>query len=944
MVDYIEARAMVCSSTGSFDFVTQNRIHKPCKTNLETPCTGDFLVFFLTKKNKDFIKIEGCTGCLFLEVLSVSSDLDISSQPIAALIFTCSPADRDKILDGCFLDTALLKNRQFGINLICFTIKEMISIIQQVEGDAISFDQMRAATMKSMAGGITPLISATSWVLDYWTMSALLDVWSPPHLPGQLNKLEYNWMYFNVMMRWSKARNLDPDNFKMCIGAAEFQPLEHSLNMGPSDRHDLETFRKWWSLAKQSDIFEEVEESFIRKRRDFMVSCKLSFAIGESLEEKRRTFFGPQIHVAQIIDDIYNNNIKRAPKDMFDIGKVMKWVEDCLEEISVRLEPRAIYGKVIENAKAKVQTKAIHRTYGSINKIEGVKYSFALWKLKSLSKVQCDLPYPKLESQDLSKIKFQYNENFNMGAARLVTYAATTTAPIYLSAREKSPTFFVFTAVDNDEHLTIDQALDIMMKDGRASEMINGKLHITRIMIDIDFKVFHRNSKINSAKTAEDMVTLANWVFSKIIPELMLEHFVFKSDRQSEEDKEGFRHVICLPRNWAATHCFVKNLIQILAETRYMFPETLGRFCGLYDSTVYDPMIYGVSYDDEKTKFHPLRLPLQGKANHQHKLLCIYGEKDKIIEKKLFCHVDNADGLTGNLLTCIDGVNMISDQEHVKAMQRNRTNEYVNKKGIGTITQLQKTVNERSLVLESEEDLLILLNELWAKHGVEKMRRQLRSCIGDYRRCYTPKEIECALEKSKITVGEDGRVRLTSDGHRFQICPFKVHNNPHPKGVNVEVVTVKNMIRFGFVVKSFKTSCSNQYLSNVTIEMDDTYLCSTIKLKLENILGRTSKVAKEVVKRDISMETFSFDHSRQKLISYNEIAFNLKASDVRYLYAVYGNFAAFRTTKRSFVFIYRDIAYFSVNHELLLEAQEKDSLFPDDLFHQVINILQAQDL
>ncbi|ELT95184.1 hypothetical protein CAPTEDRAFT_187513 [Capitella teleta] len=361
--------------------------------------------------------------------------------------------------------------------------------------------------------------------------------------------------------------------------------------------------------------------------------------------------------------------------------------------------------------------------------------------------------------------------------------------------------------------------------------------------------------------------------------------------------KYGIHHHIRLPKDIVMTCGAAEVLVHMLNEIRFLFPETIGRRCpGKED--VYDPNIYKTNKDHNT--WHALRLPYQTKPDGSKTLLCVHRtdgkENDESVPvEALFAHSPKKV-VYGSVIKGWEGRKYIDDKNYIRERTQNTIDAYVQNRCQNTCWGLMEELNARSVMftpvtttttttmtpLPSSSSLSLLLdivNELWEKQGKQKMRAQLRGTSasmpstsstssmrkeGFKNHC---ESIEEALHNSRVIAYEKKELRLVSPSTErfggFALCPVKWHKHHPYKGVELKVVYHRQMIRFGFVVSSFKPSCQNQYLHAVTLSMRDIFLSAGQRRAFEQkVMWPLKNTAAKVM--EICWRTNHPDRRRQR--------------------------------------------------------------------------------
>jgi hypothetical protein len=886
MVEYIEARAIVTSNYGIIDVETfHNRTMEHCPDRGCTfedvttlvPSGKDWFLHFPQVNNnleevKPFANI--LTGILYVELVYTSTYVNIGTQPFGAIIFTCNPIVRDKLLNAARIDTALFMRPTFGVKFVAFTIDATIQMNEHVERTfnafRFEFKHMKLALMNSLQAPQEPYLRQADvsnvWHVSYWAFTSFLNTWKDNqclyrYLPQvsdngnrHLNVDEFLWVFHSTMLRWKKTKLVDVESLKLALSNVTVVEGERSADTSDKDNAD----ERYWIIARSCDVFEKAQHHLQRLLERRMECIKIGAEISKQLEDIRRTFYAHQLAAEELIHNIMYKIIETAPTNIFDpmIMKVM--VSNALTTIERMANPALFYGSVIKDISPEIN-ECVLKTYGYVNKCSKIQYSFIhITKLKTLASAVKTKPSPLVTDEKYigcyDSIQFYYDNPVNDGAAKTLAYMGQFGSIVYQVNGPKGVTFGTFSPVANSTaYSTIDECLTETLLQPYVSEIVTSTLDITTIVLDVDLKPLH--CTLDITKTSKDMENLVNIVFNKLVHDLQLIHYVFFSATDNAANsKYGFHHHIRLPEGWAAAHEFVEQLVHILGVMRYLFRNTIGVDCGQFNDYVYDTAIYAAtkgndrSVNENRVRFHGLRMPFHTKSDNTCRLNCVYRSdgrnvSDEIPINHLFVHSDNSPGrLTGKVLLHIRGIQSISDIEYAARMQTSITNNYVRTECAFKASNLIDAVNSRCLIIEDSKTMLAVLNELWFRKGKASMRQVLLKTKGDNGSSYPYSIIEDAINGSRIILTPERTFSVISnDSKHFPICPVRVHNNPHKGGVRINVFTSPKMTRFGFVVNSFKQTCKNKHLYDVKMNMDETFVAQVIREKLEDRFSRLNR-------------------------------------------------------------------------------------------------------
>lgn len=824
------------------------------------------------------------TGIIFLEVLMENQISARKTHYIGALILLHTKKDREAIFIHGKLPKSKLEVDYFWVPFSAG------SVIGGHDPDIMLLESLRMDYDFFVAANsyVTELV----FIKSYWKMMELVDNWSgkqrlsyiattgddvsETHRSLQIH--EYTWMYFHLYIRLSCDDLQDSHTMHTILAKIKLDKMKHPkedersagfTNFNNGNRLNPTMIKLWNSLSYHYGTnLQEAEEQYHKLNKDLKQTVVVCRSIPELIESKRRELSHTVLYTAIELNSLAIENISSTPGDIFDIDAFEKWRDERMEVIEEKTNIQETYTRVFKDMSIDYKEDVPLRLYGY-----GCTDAYEPIRTANLNQSMFAsdlLPAPGPHSKTLAKYEMPYDNQRMTGTSRALCMAATHMTPIWMSMKEDGGKEFIVIKQKQNGMFTMDDILSkVMTKDGaRNIEFISSGLHVSTMIFDIDLSPTPMRNDLNITKLCKDIVDLTNMVLDKLAPVVSsknVTHYLFHSempDPDQPKEKYGIHHHVRLPDNVVMTTEVVGCIVNVLGQIRYLYPDTIGLFAGKKNYDVYDSCIYSIKENDGsisttnlaipnsvKMKYHGLRLPGQVKADGKKKLICVYRSDGLPCDAEIPVGAKMAHGpfdgkqRTGTVIHRVFGIKHISDEEYLKNLESERLNNYVKNKSYGNAVDLMKALNKQMVLFKEWDDSFPskmdyekmegILNELWKNGGMDTMRNALKMTRGDRGHRYTKLSIDRVLNGSRIKYSERqnafmlvSRECAASDG--FELCPVRVHNNPHNKGAMINVIYIEDMISFGFWVGGFK-SCKKTYLDKVYMQMAGITITNSIK-------------------------------------------------------------------------------------------------------------------
>ncbi len=617
----------------------------------------------------------------------------------------------------------------------------------------------------------------------------------------------------------------------------------------------------------------------------------------------------------------------------------------------------------------KYRTNVLIRSYGYAERLTNKKIIYKRVNLPSLTnsalnrkKLHC--PYIADNENDQKICLFYEHPNIS-SSQKILGWTGMLATPSWHSATETGFSFNIFIPQKNTAQSTyfdIDDMLRQIIQDGKSCEIIHDRLHITTLILDIDIIPFYSVS-IDRNQLYEDLIELIEYAL-KEIPDI--EHYLFSS---KGDGKIGIHHHIVFPNNVACTHQFAQELIMALNELRYIFPNTVGVYCG--DRAVFDTNIYKINNEKvqyqtndgeidiqiPKLNFHGLRCPFQVKYDNSRQLLLVK-YKSKIKHdgvpplRTMFAHASNCVGDEyGKVYYSYSGVKSISDMGYYSKLQRERIDNYANSFCENNITAICKAINKKIIMFDEweidfpsiaeKEFLLRSLNEIWENSGKSLMRRMLNKTVGDFNTRYHQGEIQKALSQSRLII-RDNKIVLSSrpSATTFDLCPVRVHKKKHANGVVIQIIYKTSMIRFGLQIISFKEKCRNIFLDEVYLLFKDMLVSTRIRQYFSsciNVYNKPTTILMTLHGKATDVQTtYMTPYDTQRPLS----TILVDIDHVNYVYVLLKNMTLFQIVSKGYVFVFDNLAIVSRDIELFFYCRDIVDNISKELLEQIRSLLE----
>ena len=580
-------------------------------------------------------------------------------------------------------------------------------------------------------------------------------------------------------------------------------------------------------------------------------SCKRAYKnyVGVPLDHIHHTYSQFNMYISHEIDSLVRQAIVKAPANPFDQNEVINWCKSINYELTHKFDPENVFKNIF------MQMKCIDRDSSPFILYDLLEPSINLLcsKVYSLKKKNFDINLEapiykpslfKIVSGNLSNVtslqnplttekRYSYTlltqlvRNLTPVQQKLLE-ASFTRTPLWCCHKNGRRTFY---RLRRDEHIGMN-ITDIMEKHiypsngGNAftHEIINFRMHVSTIVIDIDIKPSSRVENIDIQCFIGDLIKLTETILEKCKLNGRCIHYVFQSKTNqmsliSSGLKCGLHYHIRLPHDTVMTVVACKQLIDILNETRFIYPKTIGLHVTNANQHIFDTAIY------QAQSFHSLRGPYQTKDDGSSKLVCVFrsdnGDLNDIPNLHKFVHSPHINPNTGNyviqgrIIDKFTEVHLIRDEVFLKKIGEHSINKYAKKVCHMSVDGIMKEINKRCVIFSmayADLDVNLLetiANELWQKSKNEVMKRMA-----------TPKPDESVYMADEIDLVNDihfqhnlsnNSLSMTINGcFKMPICLMRAHHNFVSSTIGW-VGYDKDMIRLGLFVHCFKESCRSKH-------------------------------------------------------------------------------------------------------------------------------------
>ena len=621
----------------------------------------------------------------------------------------------------------------------------------------------------------------------------------------------------------------------------------------------------------------ETELEYVRMKTLFYTNLQVMSPVFDTYTAARQALYHSTIAVNFKLAELMEAAGCSAPCTMFaPTDEVQSWCDKEISRVAEILALDAFLQGIFKNGKPVLVQKDVFKVYGytdrldtrvlseteyladiSDNNKESVVSSYTISRVSTLT--MCDWVTDPIApciatSETRSELR---NEGYNYPhlnphltpTGKALTYAGMGGYPVLSDWRDQKttvpkPSSFIRimkTTTEQQSGAPLDEILQnvLTQANGKCHELIHSELHITTLVIDIDIKSGLSYTQADAAVVAKDAVTLFSDLAAVVFPTACkLTHYVFWSRSEQSTNKLGLHHHIRLADGYAITHMVAGEIVKILADLRFLYPKTVGVFCGKDNDNVYDTNIY--SLNEAGFSSHSLRLPGQYKPDGTHQLSCIFRTDNMPVAHPIpwrvcYAHSPHEQSSGGILISKLVGIRHINNRDYLDRTQSDLLNSFIRVRHTHTIKGLMHAFNQLTYMFNiddydtpSDRDVTTLLNivgKLWVDVGVKKMTTALGTARGDNQTQYTLHDITQAMRSTKIVAVKDELRVVGQNGTSFPICPVRVHNTPHANGVEIGISMKPGGAVLAFrIVTVFKPSCRGQFIFSV--DLTPAYLSS----------------------------------------------------------------------------------------------------------------------
>ena len=846
-------------------------------------------LFFLVYEKKDVVgEVLGHPAVIYVEIVHKNYACCTAVSYIGALLMRSS-----KYLESCVIPAQAFHNGLVRFVSFGLQWKAELEYEQEMTPTTISTISLRRALIRSYRGApevkcIHPAIfNPNNFILSTCSLTATLDRWALNcHLlrNGSISQRrmllvhEVCFLYFHITLRHNRNYFLDAKSILTllrngvrirCPVALTDEEISKFANNFTIEHRCL-----WNKIARDSDVFEEGEQSYLEQKEIFLHNLSVAQKFNEKVEQFRQSAYSHPMHASNIIDACFKEAIARAPTSLLNTDAVTAWTDYNLINLAEKTTADIFYGQSLNDVKAVMEDNVPLRLYGSAH-VQGIKY-----RVCESSKLAM-----------LTKILRGKNKKTDP-IMECLNRAAAYTVPIWMTmAKRREKLKIIYhtcepVVKEEDDLHDLDQILEFGILNGgvigqpinsKSHECLNGGLHFSTIILDIDLEC---EESINVADVCRDAADLVNRIMQRIGFEV--DHYFFYSGQQ--ENKLGFHHHISLPKGIVFTKRAIQNTMTILQDLRYIYPKTIGAFCGRNNDKVYDPAIYS-------GKWHCLRSPYQHKPDGSNQLQLVWSNTTNTPPKHaLFAHARRpAEPAYGRVILELKGVKSLADVEIQRRMEKVTIDGFVQDKAPRNAMVLMTRLNLKTILFASafEKDnpaqykhdldlLMAIVTELWMKNGEENMKKTLANLD------YPPEAI--LRNRGKVVLHRDGIFI------KQNLCPIKNHSKPHE--ALLQIIYSHNMIRFGLLNRAFKTSCQNQYVQQPTLKM--------AKIFISDILQKRFQLITEARKIQVVEVKTKVDNNYCQIKQLSDKSLQL-SRDIQYLYLLLPDLVAYRSRNSTLV-------------------------------------------
>ena len=823
------------------------------------------------------------SAIIILEGLYTVGISQTQSSPIGVLVLRSQVFERKSILLQSFITKADLKN---GVcEIIWFSPVELIRFSNKLfRCDTFSWSHLLSSAMVLLkldkkVSGERSCASVYALTTDTNYLASTLHDWlekygrqSSSALPKEMNgrvptPLERIWLAIHFFCRVNKRTHFHGDLFIKSL----HNLTVHTEAIDPHmaiDKLDHTLAKKCNIISLQDDTTDQLLSGLQQLIRQFALSKKTyKENMSQHLQSFRQNHANFHIYVGYESDKMIQQCISGAPIDPFMHSKVKQWSVNQGKELSLKVSPGFFYHKIFGDIVPIVSTCRPFILYDMIdNNINSLCEEIYRQKAEDGFEVQFK-PHKsrrscfKIFSGNLSNpctfkqggrtvnssVRKKILSQFMCKRETLqkLLSSAFNRTPVWCTHRSNVRRFHYLQHLpDKGSHVA--DILETNMYPSNGSnlythEVVNFHMHISTIIFDIDVKPVKNITSILVSDFLTDLVKLTEMVLERLDLGNRCTHYVFQSQHDYTEDvlpdkidfvpnrknKFGFHHHVRLPHDTVVSVRVCKQMVNILNDARFMFPDTLGVAVVGDSHEIFDSAIY-----NEKS-FHSIRGPNQAKHDGTAKLVCVFRTdgKDRTADIPLqhkMVHAPHIDPTTQNYVNCgrvvekLTNINLIRNNLFLPDITESNMNRYAKLTCKTDVRGLMSEINMRCVLFTNQATgkdvgrLEDISNELWktAKHEiVRRMQGAMRTDL-----CTYSKE-EVDMLKSTVLKHNPATNNLSlcfrsqySRALVFKLpfCLRKCHTNPVTNTVTW-IGYDHEMIHLGLFTHCFKQSCHGKH-------------------------------------------------------------------------------------------------------------------------------------
>ena len=690
--------------------------------------------------------------------------------------------------------------------------------------------------------------------------------------------------------------------------------------------------------------------------------------IANPIEEIQCKYSAINLFIGHSIDKTITYSISKAPTNPFDCKKVIEWCKEMNQYINDTYSPHKIFGDVFVNMKCIEEYKKPFLLYDMLES-NTEQFSNKIYQIKKEKMGTSNLAPPEfpalsyhvvsgnLSEATLPPILRTITDDSRIALLEVFHHLTATQHKIIEAAISRTPTWRTHKNGKSQFHRVIptlannnrnsSSVTDILRKyvyptdncDAYAHEIINSRLHISTIILDIDLKPGCKVQNVDQSDFIRDLIQITETVLKKCNI-YGCTHYIYQSNRRQKniikysDDKEkyGFHHHIKLPFDTVFSVLACKQFVEVLNEIRYLFPKTVGMSVTNPTDRIFDTGIYS------EHSFHSIRGPYQSKEDGSSRLECVFrSDGGDLFDIPLFhklAHAPHIDPKTqmyvshGRVIKKFTNIQLIHDEIFLKRIGETSINTYAQKMCHTSINGIMTEINNRCILFtnaccaEDIERLESIANDLWKISKKEVVKRMNIPKHDEY--IYSSNEIH--MINSRVVFKHNPNTNCLSMGicddnfyktiaFKLPFCPMRAHHNPVTNTLGY-LGYDKHMIRLGLFIHCFKESCNGKhFMPDGHLVFEFPFFASSIKKQINRYLSFVNRSKHKIIEINEDYEKLYVNTNN---IEYNTLTEN--ENNIQQLYAfvndLYGYFLLYitHTTRFVAILIHHNDIYLSLHH------------------------------